>query len=69
MTTLKLLEIVNEAIHPHQEHRVSEQASCAMCDSMLEIRHEINTNGLKVKEEAHCPCCGIRVRVTQHLLH
>lgn len=40
-----------------------------MCDTKLEIRHEINKNDLKIKEEAHCPSCGIRVRIAHHMMH
>ena len=48
---------------------MDEHTTCAMCDTKLEIRHEINMNDLKVKEEAHCPSCGIRVRSSHHLMH
>jgi DNA-directed RNA polymerase subunit RPC12/RpoP len=51
-----------------QEKYVFEHSTCAMCDSTLEIRHEINKNEFKIKEEAHCPSCGIRVRSTHHLM-
>ena len=44
-------------------------SSCAMCDTKLEIRHEINKIDSKIKEEAHCSSCGIRVRSAQHVLH
>jgi DNA-directed RNA polymerase subunit RPC12/RpoP len=44
-------------------------SSCAMCDTKLEIRHEINQIEFKIKEEAHCPSCGIRVRSAHHVLH
>jgi DNA-directed RNA polymerase subunit RPC12/RpoP len=53
----------------HQVRYVAEHSNCAMCDTKLEIHHEINLNDLKVKEEAHCPSCGIRVRSKQHLMH
>ena len=53
----------------HQRRYLNEHSTCAMCDSALEIRHEINKNDLKVKEEAHCPSCGIRVRSSHHLMH
>jgi DNA-directed RNA polymerase subunit RPC12/RpoP len=53
----------------HQLRYVNEHSTCAMCDTTLEIRHEINRNDLKVKEEAHCPSCGIRVRSSHHLMH
>lgn len=53
----------------HQRQFVTEHTSCAMCDTRLEIHHEINTNDLKVKEEAYCPSCGIRVRSAHHLMH
>jgi DNA-directed RNA polymerase subunit RPC12/RpoP len=48
---------------------LAEHSTCAMCDSDLEIKHDINKKELKVKEEAHCPLCGIRVRSTHHLMH
>lgn len=53
----------------HQLRYLTEHQSCAMCDSELEIRHDINRNDLKVKEEAHCPSCGIRVRSSHHHMH
>jgi DNA-directed RNA polymerase subunit RPC12/RpoP len=52
-----------------QRRFLVEHSSCAMCDTKLEIRHEINKNDLKIKEEAHCPSCGIRVRVAHHMMH
>ena len=52
-----------------QARFMSEHATCAMCDSTLEIVHDVNREALKVKEEAHCPCCGIRVRSSHHLMH
>ena len=53
----------------HQFRYLTEHSTCAMCETQLEIRHEINRNDLKVKEEAHCPSCGIRVRSSHHLMH
>lgn len=50
------------------ERFIFEHQTCAMCESELEISHEINKPALRVKEEAHCPCCGIRVRSTHHLM-
>lgn len=56
--------------HSNSQHRfVIEHSTCAMCDTPLEIGHEINSFELKVKEEAHCPSCGIRVRVAHHFMH
>jgi DNA-directed RNA polymerase subunit RPC12/RpoP len=58
------------ALSSYQHIRyITEHTTCAMCDSELEIRHEINRPELKVKEEAHCPDCGIRVRSKHHLMH
>lgn len=67
-------EFTSESLNPStaaalSRRYVMEHNTCAMCDTTLEIRHEINMNDLKVKEEAHCPCCGIRVRSTHHLMH
>lgn len=51
-----------------RERYLFEHQTCAMCETELEISHEINRSDLKVKEEAHCPCCGIRVRSSHHLM-
>lgn len=58
-----------ELLTAGQTRYVTEHLTCAMCDSALEIRHEIHRDDLKVKEEAHCPSCGIRVRSSHHLMH
>lgn len=47
----------------------TEHATCAMCETQLDIRFETNRSDLRVKEEAHCPCCGIRVRSGHYLMH
>lgn len=60
---------LSEPLAHHQTRYLNEHSSCAMCDSALEIRHEINKQDLKVKEEAHCLSCGIRVRSSHHLMH
>ncbi len=74
MDTLKLikaqkLETQNVSLQAHQHRYITEHSTCAMCDTQLEIHHEINLPALRVKEEAHCPSCGIRVRSSQHLMH
>ena len=53
----------------HQRRFLYEHQTCAMCDSVLEIMHDINKKELKVKEQANCPSCGIRVRSSHHLMH
>jgi DNA-directed RNA polymerase subunit RPC12/RpoP len=58
-----------DALSAQQSRYVFEHSTCAMCDSNLEVRHQINRTELKVREEAHCPSCGIRVRSTHHLMH
>ncbi len=63
------LKAVSTTLEPRQRRYMTEHSSCAMCDTKLEIRHEINKNDLKIKEEAHCPSCGIRVRVAHHMMH
>jgi len=59
----------DEETEPQHVRFLTEHSTCAMCDSVLEIRHEINRADLRVKEEAHCPLCGIRVRSNHHLMH
>lgn len=69
MNNLKPAKATSTLLHTHQRRYVTEHSTCAMCDTKLEIRHEINTKELKVKEEAHCPSCELRVRVSHHLMH
>mgnify|MGYP001609619328 CR=1 FL=1 len=69
LKTLKGSSVLAAPLGSQQRRFVNEHSSCAMCDTKLEIRHEINKNDLKIKEEAHCPSCGIRVRVAHHMMH
>lgn len=62
-------QVDNDVAENEQKRFLTEHSTCAMCDSDLEIRHEINRPDLRVKEEAHCPLCGIRVRSNHHLMH
>lgn len=48
---------------------VREHTHCALCENELKIQHKINTEGDKVKEEAHCVTCAVRVRSHLHTLH
>ena len=75
LTTITETEVTPETSEAHAHHIPSrierfvlEHQSCAMCESELEISHDINKAELKVKEEAHCPSCGIRVRSSHHLM-
>jgi hypothetical protein len=52
-----------------QERYLEEHNRCAMCDSELEIGHEVDSAGVMLKEEAHCPLCGVQVRAVRHRLH
>jgi hypothetical protein len=58
-----------EVLSAEQSRFVFEHSTCAMCDTTLEVRHQVNRTDLKVREEAHCPSCGIRVRSAHHLMH
>ena len=69
MDSLKTIKADSPLNLVQQRQFVTEHSTCAMCDSKLEISHEINRQDLKIKEEAHCPSCGIRVRSTHHLMH
>ena len=69
MDQLKEQDLAVDASNSLQTRYLTEHSTCAMCDTKLEIRHEINKNDLKIKEEAHCPSCGIRVRSCHHLMH
>lgn len=60
---------ITEPLPSHQKRFLAEHSTCAMCETQLDVRHEVNKSTLKVKEEAHCPSCGIRVRSHQYLMH
>ena len=63
------LENADGSLNNQQLRYLNAHSTCAMCDSRLEIKHDVNKGELKVKEEAHCPSCGIRVRSNHHLMH
>jgi len=69
MDVLKTAKAKTTDLPSHQFRYITEHSTCAMCETLLEVRHEINRGNLKVKEEAHCPSCGIRVRSSHHLMH
>lgn len=62
--------VTSDDAHAREQARfITEHSTCAMCDSILDIRHESDRALLKVKEEAHCPSCGIRVRSVVYPMH
>ena len=42
---------------------------CLLCETELEIHHEINLKEKKVKEDAYCPRCGVKTRSQVHSVH
>jgi hypothetical protein len=65
----QIITVTPERLSGAQRVYMTAHSSCAMCDTKLEIRHEINEIEFKIKEEAQCPSCGIRVRSAHHVLH
>ncbi len=65
----EITTLTPESLSGAQRVYMTAHSSCAMCETKLEIRHEINKIDFRLKEEAHCPSCGIRVRSAHHLLH
>lgn len=61
--------LIPDSLSGAQRVYMTAHSNCAMCDTKLEIRHEINKIEWKIKEEAHCPSCHLRVRSAHHLLH
>lgn len=58
-----------DAADEKQARYAEEHNQCAMCETELEIVHEIRAFEGALTEEAHCPHCGVRVRAIQHRLH
>jgi hypothetical protein len=56
-------------LNPNQEQFLKEHSNCAICETKLEIHHEINMKDSMVKEEAYCSCCGIRARMSSYKLN
>jgi hypothetical protein len=59
-------------LEPRQTRYASEHEQCVLCDSKLEVRHEIQrriTDDLNVVQEiAECPKCRVRCRTIEHNL-
>lgn len=56
-------------LNQNQEQFVKEHSHCAICETKLEIHHEINMKDSVVKEEAYCQCCGVRARTSSYKLN
>lgn len=66
MNSLKSARSETIALPPHQQRYLVEQSTCPMCETELKMIHEIDKNGAKVKEVAHCPHCEVCARSVEH---
>ncbi len=59
----------NSTLNSHQAQFVRAHSHCAICETELEIHHDINMTERVVEEEAYCGCCGIRARKSSYSLN
>lgn len=51
------------------EDFVDSENNCCLCGSDLAFEHETDLLTLTVREEAHCPTCGVQLKEKEHILH
>jgi hypothetical protein len=62
---------MDTSIETNNDYSFSEICSddylkCALCGQDLQFTHKIDYMTLKVKEEAQCPCCNIKLKVRDY---
>ncbi len=52
----------------HQDF-IETHSHCALCGTVLELKHVKDEKSGEIKEEAHCPECSIRTRAKVYTLN
>lgn len=50
------------------EETLTDHLTCVLCGTDLEFKHSTDFIKQSVVEDAHCPCCKVRNRQTNHSL-
>lgn len=53
---------------PTAEDIAESMETCCLCGARLNFRHHTDFYTLQVEEEASCPDCGVKNKVTTHIL-
>ena len=51
---------------PKQEHYMELENQCCLCGTELVFEHVQEESGEKLIEKAHCPCCKVHLKETEH---
>jgi DNA-directed RNA polymerase subunit RPC12/RpoP len=62
---------IDSSMESDNEFSMSEISSddylkCALCGQDLQFTHKIDYMTLKVKEDAQCPCCNIKLKTRDY---
>lgn len=52
-----------------QESYLEVENHCCLCGTELVFNHEQNDVAVKIKEQAHCPCCKIQLKEKEFIIH
>lgn len=57
-----------EYLSPKKEHQyiIEDQNTCCLCGTKLVFQHKIDYMTLKVREDADCPSCRVRMKTRDH---
>lgn len=67
--SIKVDEADEASVDERHERYLTEHTRCALCESPLELGHEIDSFRAVLVEEARCAQCGVRARAVRHRLH
>ena len=54
---------------PQQEDYLEVENTCCLCGTELIFEHDHDDHAIKIKETAQCPCCNIRLKDKEYLVH
>lgn len=56
------IQYFEKADTPKHREFINSQNNCILCNTVLEVLHVVDKATGSIKEEAHCPECGVRTR-------
>ena len=60
---------VAKDLTPHQQDYMEVENHCCLCGTELIFEHDVDNESSKIQEKAQCPCCKIRLKDKEHIIH
>lgn len=57
-----LINYFENAKTKRQKDFIKTENHCALCETVLELQHTVETKDLEITEQSKCPSCDLRTR-------